>query len=1734
MDNKFKVSLLAASVFMAANFSVLAAEGSSVPAKQIAPRALSGILTGAQVTALGDVVPNGADATTKNKAQTLAETPAIPVDLTPEEKALLERYKNIEAEKVTAKALQNKAKAHSAAVQAFADASGSILFTGGSEFNSSTAFDTFTLTDKTASGTDEKDKNLAIASPLDLSTLAKGGALKNFEDKLTAFSDNSAVVYDAAKTAASDVKTTIEGSTDDATTLANAILNDAKLNVVTGGVKRWADKNAVISYITTATGAVDTAGVQAIGKALAYQQGTERWLSAANTVQTFQGDNIDKFIDIATKVSKGQTTGQLGELAKKVALYTKGLTEAKVEDWRNAISDPGNFKKVSEALKAILTEAKTAKDATGAEELKTFLDLTASIPFESAIGNLEKAATSIENNANSLKDLLTKVTDSELTAWKATMEKTDITAEEKKKATSDQLRNYFDTLIAIGKLSKTNAEALTTAIGDSSSGYLKAKAELDVAESELTRARAVFKTQYMDFLATKPAIVAANAAVAEADGFATTNADKKGIKEAKTLDAALGEVRTQVKTLSAGLFNIDDPVATGPSTLTNTGAGLEKTLRDAYHSEIAKLTTAPSDAEKQQLIIGTAKALAYGDSTTKTPLLTAVESAKNYYLNNALSDEKTSAALLTAITAPLATKDTETSGAQAAYDNAVQKYDAARTAYLELLTADALKWSVDITDLTSASDKTKPNNIEYLKSKLSAEDLIALEKAEMVLLQAASKAGDTAQTFAMLINGDDKSTLQTAKELNGKAGTQFATFTTLEAAKKSYIDSLNAVRNIGSMAGQAADTYSKLQLWNSDTEQKQAYDAYVALLSGNFSQTLGTVAEQKANASNSAKTLYLGGLSASDLATLDSNGDVRKLSVISGKNAASSLTFTQNDIYAGDKDNRIMTTALNIAAPSVTVATVAELADPAKHTLTVGGTDASNMLNVYTKTYDVTDSQRGTGTPVLSDRQKYVPKDSRDKFFGAAVVLNGNLRASNIDAEGNVPAGENKIAADKLVLQNSNIDNSVSLADLQKDGDLQRANVYGVLIENSTVQTVTDIADNPGSNPNYGTLVNKDLTTAPGVANIELNNVNIAVNNEGLTTESSAGANDGSIAVAIAITGNAKHLSVNGNGNNTITAIAAASDKAFAIGFGDGADFSSLNNTVDIKGVRITGGIVDQHGSVENGLIKGGALNTNTVNLESSVLTGDVQSNSTKDIALSKNFLALNLANTTWTGKSFNSPDISLNSGTTWNLTGNSSTNFLTLNGSNVINMVQNVGTNTNGDLTQSGVNNAYNLVVEQDLVTTTGSQTTVNIGTYNKDDVHLSSNYGFADDYGYGSITVDHLLTGDGKLALVLQNAGAEPTKDKTGTMLALPAALDGTAPHAFVTYVTREARGANEIVSSVADPFATSPLAELGVWQYQQRTVADTAANKTSVYFVSNGKLSNSAATVVSLASAPAHVAALELDALDKHISSLRHSESSGVWLSYYGGSNKNTLKSGPQYNLKTSGVMLGVDTSFADKWLAGVSFNSGKSTLSVLDSSGSVNNYGAQFWLSRHYDNGVFVNGNAQFGHYSNSAKVRMLDSSQARGEYATNGYGIGVKLGYVYQNAGFYAEPYAQATGRAFSGASYKLSNGMQVNSTDYKSFLGEIGTDIGYTVPTGAGYLKPYLHLAVLNEFATSNHVRANNIDLQNSINGTAFRIGIGGEVKLMQNLGGYASFDYTKGSNIERPWQANLGINYTW
>ncbi|EDW1732860.1 autotransporter outer membrane beta-barrel domain-containing protein [Salmonella enterica subsp. enterica] len=819
--------------------------------------------------------------------------------------------------------------------------------------------------------------------------------------------------------------------------------------------------------------------------------------------------------------------------------------------------------------------------------------------------------------------------------------------------------------------------------------------------------------------------------------------------------------------------------------------------------------------------------------------------------------------------------------------------------------------------------------------------------------------------------------------------------------------------------------------------------------------------------------------------------------------------FTAADLYTGTQDKPFTTTVLNIEAPVMGNGAPAEA-----NTITVG--EAS------------TKDRKATPVEVWARTEK------------GAVKLSGELKTA-ITVAGKDGAQEVIRGADRIVLQNVNIHNDNLL---EKLNTLKNDMVsVGLHIDTGTVDSL--LARDMGVALSHlaanGTFGTDDVKAAPKEANIRLDNVNITLVNDRdsrNTTHQDTRRRDNSGSYqrksdAILLSGSGNHIQASGG--------------VFDAGSVNIYDRYNHNDQANVLNILGKNNIVDFAGSTLKGDIRSGAAG-NKVNLsKGSTLTGNA-------IAGTGN-LSLNLDGSTWTGGAGpNSPDVSLSNNSVWNVKGYnftageddsyslySSVNSLALNGSNTLNLVNTYGQAQLGGRGFVGSKFGTVLSVDHDLTSDGKGVTTVLAGTYSPGNAHRLTNIGLANDgyggYQFGAINVDGLATG-GKYALSVESSGAEPYT--VGGRLADDAS--DVRPHEFVSYKTSENRVVTDKdgkpvtlnVISDADFTSLSAPAELGVYQYAAEKVMDGVNNRTNIYYSSTGKLSNSAATVVSLAAAPVDVANLESDTLAKHMNSVRHGKDSGVWLSYFGGENRNTTAAGPEYTLKTNGVMLGADTLTENNWLAGVAVSSARSDMSVMNSSGDLNSYGAQFYMSRRYDSGVFVDSALQFNHFSNTAKARMINGQQAKADFSGNSYGLEAKVGYAWNSEGFFAEPYVRAAARAFDGEHYALSNGMTVNSNDYKSMLGEVGADLGYQYDISGGYVKPYLHLAALNEFADGNSVRVNNVSLDNSVKGAAFQAGLGAEVKVTDNLGGYAAFDYTKGDNTERPWQATVGVNYTW
>lgn len=1032
---------------------------------------------------------------------------------------------------------------------------------------------------------------------------------------------------------------------------------------------------------------------------------------------------------------------------------------------------------------------------------------------------------------------------------------------------------------------------------------------------------------------------------------------------------------------------------------------------------------------------------------------------------------------------------------------------------------------------------------EYLAAKETfgktdaVADEVAVSVAEHKLL---SISGATQVSDLYVVSGNEKGGFKAFDELSASA----PAWKSLKAASdKLFKDgSASDIQTSRKNVAEGLHSLASLMPLSTADEQKALRQNYLDALK--TISTPATDADAQSKVANAESiTHYLGGLSTDEITQYDpASGNYKSIIVnVDDKGNVTGVkdNFTGKDLYTGTQDKPFTTTVLDIRALELGNGALADT-----NTITVGEAGTKDKkatpVEVWAKT---------AGAKWDSDKSSYNKSGN-----GPAVKLSGELRTATaqLDENGKPVDGQIVRGADQIHLQNVNIHNSFTLADkvkmladdvaalnqqaadklalgqsadtvnkwLKDESDKLEgpfstysgrdvrgpAKYDGLILTGLNIDTSTV---NPEFNLASGDWGNAAKTVIPTDASILLDNLNITLQNDSV----------GGISTAIDLSGTGNHILATG-------------------GVFDAGSVTGDGSQANVLDISKSNNIVDFNGSTLKGDIRSSAAG-NKVNLMNGSLTGNV-------IAGTGN-LTLNLDGSTWTGGAgLNSPDVKLSNNSVWNVKGygftaseddspESSVSSLTLNGSNTLNLVNAEGQAQLGGRGVVGSKYGTVLSVDHDLVSDGKGVTSVLAGTYSPDNLHSLTNTGLAGGYQFGTIYADGLATG-GKYALSVESSGAEPYT--VGGRLADDAS--DVRPHEFVSYKTSENRpddtnpSALKLKSSTADFTSLSAPAELGVYQYAAEKVMDGVNNRTSIYYSSTGKLSNSAATVVSLAAAPVDVANLESDTLAKHMNSVRHGKDSGVWVSYFGGENRNSTAAGPEYTLKTNGVMLGVDTLTENDWLAGVAVSSARSDMSVMNSSGDLNSYGAQFYMSRRYDSGVFVDSALQFNHFSNTAKARMTDGQQAKADFSGNSYGLEAKVGYAWNSEGFFAEPYVRAAARAFDGEHYALSNGMTVNSNDYKSMLGEIGADLGYQYDISGGYVKPYLHLAALNEFADGNSVRVNNVSLDNSVKGAAFQAGLGAEVKVTDNLGGYAAFDYTKGDNTERPWQATVGVNYTW
>ncbi|MGE8144129.1 autotransporter outer membrane beta-barrel domain-containing protein [Pseudomonas frederiksbergensis] len=496
-----------------------------------------------------------------------------------------------------------------------------------------------------------------------------------------------------------------------------------------------------------------------------------------------------------------------------------------------------------------------------------------------------------------------------------------------------------------------------------------------------------------------------------------------------------------------------------------------------------------------------------------------------------------------------------------------------------------------------------------------------------------------------------------------------------------------------------------------------------------------------------------------------------------------------------------------------------------------------------------------------------------------------------------------------------------------------------------------------------------------------------------------------------------------------------------------------------------------------NGNVQLTGTSTASLSLDQSRMTGDVlvESGSTANVTLNDQSQLI--------GRLNGVNGVTINSQSTWTLTGNDSIGALAMNGGTV-----DFGTSS-----------------------TPGTFYQLNVGT-------LTGNGTFAmkGDFANGDrdfLNVSGVATGDFGLAISASG-------------------LDATSPQQLQVVHT----GAGDARFSLVNG---TPV-DLGAFSYALTSESNGSGGTDWFLDPTTKTISPAASTVLALFNTAPTVWYGELSSLRSRMGELRfNGGQSGAWARSYGNKYNVAEASGVGYQQTQQGFSLGADARLGEsQWLVGVLTGYSQSDLDLnRGTSGTVKSYYAGpyvTWLDA--DTGYYFDGVLKFNRFRNEAKVSLSDGSRSKGDYDTMGVGASAEFGrHIKLADGYFVEPFTQLSAVVIQGRHYDLDNGMDADGDRTRSLLGKLGTTAGRNIPlSGGGVAQPYVRAAWVHEFAKNNEVQVNNNVFNNDLSGSRGELGAGVAVSLSEQWQVHADFDYANGEHIEQPWGANVGVRYSW
>lgn len=667
--------------------------------------------------------------------------------------------------------------------------------------------------------------------------------------------------------------------------------------------------------------------------------------------------------------------------------------------------------------------------------------------------------------------------------------------------------------------------------------------------------------------------------------------------------------------------------------------------------------------------------------------------------------------------------------------------------------------------------------------------------------------------------------------------------------------------------------------------------------------------------------------------------------------------------------------------------------------------------------------------------------------------------------------------------------------------------------------------------PAKGTINGQQLNFNGGIYCI-YNGVKLEIGTKGVTNTVSINSSN----KYVVFSRNSAQVNINAENIN----INSYADFVTSAVWGEGGGFISLNGeniNINAKNygliafsgseLNVNGNLVVNVVNAKNAIdTRGNAIiNINTDGKHTTVLNGDIvfETPYTENGSVINSNININLSGeeSSWTGRAYqeyqvkvgnesgryeliysaelDAPDycgdvtgfkMNINDGASWNMTGDSFINNITVENGGVVNVQEgvkefNIGTAADaGGITLN--NGIVNLQGEKQQITATELDGTG--GTVNTNSLDNKMSVGTVADST--SITVN----GSGEIAdaILGGNATAQNLADvvTTGTKSAASQITtdEGIIAGKITADVNADGKITNTVYAKNTTNLGLSNLAAINLMTWRQ-----------------------------------------ENNDMNKRLGELRDSKGEhGVWARMVRGEAEyESIKN--QYNY----YQIGYDEKLSTdpNWTVGMFLTRTEGNSTFRTGSAENNHTGVGVYGSYLKDDGSFIDLVAKYARIDSDFNA---NGGVGSGDYNTNGYSISAEYGKRFeQGNGFWIEPQVELTYGTVGAVDYTTDNGAKVRQEGMDSLVGRVGFSIGKDIKAGNIYARAsYLYDFDGETEVTMSHSGISDV-YEQDLGGGWFEVGLGANINLSDATHLYFDVEKTYGGDVATPWQWSAGMRWT-